>query len=427
MKYYVNYGKEKLYFDLPKGWNLISFEDRLSIPGINNPLTEIRNALDHPVGSPKIEMLAKPGMKVVILFDDLQRPTPAHLVIPEILDRLNKAGIPDSDITAICALGTHPIPSIETLKTKAGEETFLRLNGRIFSHDPHSKENVLIGKTHWGTPVEINPYVAHSDLIIGIGECMPHPSAGFGGGFKIIMPGVCSYKTTAHHHFTWMRHKNSRINILDGNPYYEDIVDAGRLSGLKFKIDFIINEKKEIIKAFAGDPFLEHKAASNFARSILTVSLPKIPDVSITAAYPMEIGVQSTKALLMASNCTKNGGIIIWVAPQREAGPILPLIQEMGSDESATSFHRRLMEGDIPDHLKPFGISYIMQVVHFKEIAQKYNVIHVTEGLAPELIRMMKFSYAADLQKAIEMAYQKRPNADIAIFPSGGSIIPDVR
>lgn len=427
MKYFLNYGKEKLYFDLPRGWNLISFEDKLSLPGLNNPLQEIRSALDHPVGSPKIEAIAKPGMKVSILFDDLQRPTPAHLIIPEVLDRLNMAGVPDRNVTAICALGTHPIPTLEALKTKIGDEAFSRLNGRIFSHNPHSNENILIGRTHRGTPIEINPYVASSDLILGIGECMPHPSSGFGGGYKIIMPGVCSYKTTANHHFTWMRHKNSRINILEGNPYYEEIVDAGRLSGLKFKIDIILNEKKEIIKVFAGDPLLEHKAASNFTRSILTVSLPKLADITITASHPLEIGVQSTKALLMASNCTRNGGTIIWVSPQKEVGPILPLIKEIGSDESPTSFHRRLIEGDIPDNLKPFGISYIMQVVHFKEISQKYNVIHVTEGLSSELVRMMKFSFAPDIQKAIEMAYQKMPNANVAIFPSGGSIIPDVR
>jgi len=426
MKYYLNYNKEKLYFSIPKGWNVISFEDRLALPGLNNPLQEIRNALDHPIGSPKIEALARSGMKVVILFDDLQRPTPAHLVIPEILDRLNMAGISDTDISALCALGTHPIPTLEALRIKVGEKVFSRLTGRIFSHDPHSPENVLIGRTKTGIPIEINPHVAFSDLIIGVGECMPHPSAGFGGGHKIIMPGVCSYKTTALHHFTWMRNKNSRISLLEGNPYYEEIVDVGQLVGLKFKIDFVINEKEEVIKIFAGDPILEHKSAANFVRSLFSVPIPKRPDITITAAHPLEIGVQSTKALLMASVCTRIGGTIIWVAPQKQAGPILPLIQEMGSPESPSNFHRRLMEGDIPEHLKPFGISYIMQVVHFKEIAEKYNVIHVTEGLSPEQVRMMKFSFAPNIQQAIEMAYLKIPYANVAIFPSGGSVIPDV-
>jgi nickel-dependent lactate racemase len=426
MKHYVNYGKEKLYFTLPKGWNLISAQDKPPISGVTDPLQEIRNALDHPIGSPRIEALARPGMEVVLLFDDLQRPTPVHLALPEILDRLNRAGIPDERITGICALGTHSAPTLEQLKNKVGEKAFSRLQGHIFSHDPHSPDNVLIGKTHRGTLVEVNPRVAFSDLIIGVGECMPHPIAGFGGGCKIIMPGVCSYRSVANHHFTWMRHRNSRVNLLDGNPFYEEIVDGGRLARFSFKLDFIINEKKEVIRAFAGDPVAEHREASQFAASLYTVSLSKLSDVTITSAFPLEIGVQSTKALTMASLCTRSGGAIIWVAPQKEAGPILPLIKEMGSPESAGDFHRRLIQGDVPDHLKSFGISYIMQVVYFKELSEKFTVVHVTEGLPPEQVKMMKCSYSPNLQEAIKQISEKMPQADIAIFPSGGNIIPEV-
>ena len=201
-----------------------------------------------------------------------------------------------------------------------GEEVFSRLQGRIFPHNPHASDNVIIGKTHRGTLVEINPHVAFSDLIIGVGECMPHPVAGFGGGCKIIMPGVCSYRSVADHHFTWMRHRNSRVNSLDGNSFYEEIVDAGRIARLSFKLDFIINEKKEVIRAFAGDPVAEHSEASKFATSLYLVPLQNLADVTITSAFPLEIGVQATKALTMAGFCTRSGGAIIWVAPQKEAG-----------------------------------------------------------------------------------------------------------
>lgn len=427
MNYYLNYEGEKIYFPLPEGWNLISAEDRPPIPGVADPIQEIKRALDHPIGSPKIEELARPGMEVVLLFDDLQRPTPAHLAMPEILDRLNRAGIPDERIWGICALGTHPIPTLEQLKKKIGEKIFSRLQGRISPHNPHASDNVIIGKTHRGTQVEVNRRVAFSDLVIGIGECMPHPTAGFGGGCKIIMPGVCSYRSVADHHFTWMRHRNSRVNLLDGNAFYEEIVDAGRLARLSFKLDIIINEKKEVIRAFAGDPVAEHREASNYAASIYAISLPKLADVTITSAFPLEVGVQATKALAMADFCTRSGGAIIWVAPQKEAGPIMPLIKEMGSSESADDFHRRLIRGDIPDHLKSFGISYIMQVVYFKELAEKFNVTHVTEGLSPEQVKMMKFSYSSNLEKAIQQVSEKMPQADVAIFPSGGNIIPEVR
>jgi nickel-dependent lactate racemase len=427
MNQYVNYEGEKKVFSIPEGWSLISSEDKPPVPGVIDPVQEIRRALDHPIGSSKIEDLARPGMEVVLLFDDLQRPTPAHLALPEILNRLNRAGIPDERITGICALGTHPIPSPEQLEMKVGKEVFSRLSGRLFAHNPHAADNVIIGKTHRGTLVEVNRHVAFADLIIGVGECMPHPIAGYGGGYKIIMPGVCSYRSVADHHFHWMRHRNSKVNLLEGNHFLEDILDAGRLSRMAFKLDLIINEKKEIIRAFAGDPAAEHREASRYAASLYTIPLSRLADVTITSAYPMEIGVQATKALTMAGFCTRSGGAIIWVAPQKQAGSILPLVQEMGSPESAGDFHRRLILGDVPEHLRSFGISYIMQVVYFKELAEKFTVVHVTEGLSEEQVRMMKFSYAPTIQDAIGQVYPKMPQADVAIFPSGGNIIPEIK
>jgi nickel-dependent lactate racemase len=427
MGYYINYGNERINFTLPRGWNPISAQDKPPVGGVRDPIQEIRQALDHPIGSTRIEELARPGMDVVLLFDDLQRPTPAHLALPEMMNRLNRAGIPDGRISGVCALGTHPTPTMEQLRKKVGEEVFSRLQGRLSAHEPRASDNVIIGRTHRGTVVEVDRYVAFADLIIGVGECMPHPIAGFGGGCKIIMPGVCSYRSVADHHFTWMRHRNSKVNFLDGNSFYEEIVDAGRIARLSFKLDLIMNERKEVIRAFAGDPVKEHREASKFATSLYLVPLQNLADVTITSAFPLEIGVQATKALVMAGSSTRSGGAIIWVAPQKEAGPIMPLVKEMGSPESAGDFHRRLIQGDIPDHLKSFGISYIMQVVYFKELAEKFSVHHVTEGLSAEQVKMMKFTYSNNLQEALDQISAKMPKADVAIFPSGGNIIPEVR
>ena len=424
---YVNYEGKRIRFNIPDGWNLISGVDKDLVPGVSDPLDEVQRALDHPIGSPKLEELARPGMQVTLIFDDLQRPTPAHLILPEIMDRLNRAGVPDERIKGVCALGTHPVYNLEQLKTKVGEDSFSRLKGRLFSHDPHGPDNVIIGKTHRGTLVEINPHVAFADLVVGIGECMPHPAAGYGGGYKILLPGVASYRTVAEHHFSWMRHHNSRVNVLDSNYFWEEIVDAGKLSRLAFKVDFVINEKRKIIRGFAGDPLEEQRAAARFAESLYLIALPRKPDVTITAAFPMEIGVQSTKALLLAGFCTRIGGTIIWVAPQRQAGPIMPLVEEMGSAETASAFHRRLIRGEVPDRLREFGISYIMQVVHFKELAEKFRVIHVTEGLTPEQVRMMHYTYCSTVQEAVDLTAEDMPTADVAVFPSGGTIIPEVR
>jgi hypothetical protein len=155
-----------------------------------------------------------------------------------------------------------------------------------------------------------------------------------------------------------------------------------------------------------------------------TVPLSKLADVTITSAFPLEVGVQATKALTMAGFCTRSGGTILWVAPQKEAGPILPLIKEMASDETAAHFHRRLIEGNVPDHLKSFGIPNIIQILYFKESAEKFSVHHVTKGLSPEQVKTMKFSYVPELQKAIGRISSEMPKADVRFFRQEGISSP---
>lgn len=427
MEHYVNYEGDRMFFTLPKGWNVISQQDKAPPSVVSDVKAEVIRALDNPIGSQKIEALAKPGMEVVLLFDDQQRPTPAYVAFPEIMRRLNGVGVPDERITAVCACGTHPNPSDEQLRAKLGDEVLARLNGRIFSHDCRSSENIIIGKTHRGSVVEVNGHVALADLVIGVGECMPHPAAGYGGGFKILMPGVSSYRAIAEHHFHLMRNGKTKVNVLDGNVFWEEIVDAGRLSRLAFKLDFIMNEKKQVIKAFAGDPEGEQREAARFAESLYLMILPHHADVTITSAAPLEIGVQATKALHMAQGCTRAGGSIVWVASQKQAGPILPLIKEMAGPKKANEVHRDFVNGIIPDHLKPFGISYIMQVVHFKEFTEKFDIHHVTEGLTAEQVGMMGMTYSNNLRTTLDTIAQRLPRADVAIFPSGGNIIPEIR
>jgi nickel-dependent lactate racemase len=115
---YINYEGDRRTFSLPKAWRVISQTDKPTVPGVADPVQEIRRALDNPIGSPRIEETARPGMEVVLLFDDLQRPTPANLALPEIMNRLNRAGVPDERISGVCALGTHPVLTLEQLNQR---------------------------------------------------------------------------------------------------------------------------------------------------------------------------------------------------------------------------------------------------------------------------------------------------------------------
>jgi nickel-dependent lactate racemase len=424
MNYYLNYSGGRIDFSVPAGWKVLSSQDCAKAPVVENPVKEVERALDNPIGTPPLEQMARPGMKVTVLFDDMQRATPANIAIPAILNRLNKVGVSDESITAICARGTHPTPSAEQIEKKVGKETLSRLKGRIHIHDAQSSENVLVGRTRRGAVVEVNRYVAEADLVIGIGTCMPHPYAGYSGGCKIVMPGVSSYRSIGEHHYTWLRNKNSSLNTLDGNPFYEELVEVARLGGLAFKLDFVLNEANQVVRAFAGDPVEEHHSAAQYSTEIFKVTLPKQADIVITSASPLEIGVQATKSLLNSRVAVKTGGIIIWAAAQKQAGPLMSLIEQMAAAKSANEYHQRLLRGDIPDPIKPFGISFFMLGVPFKEISEQFEIIHVTEGLTKEQVELMNFSYAATLDDAIQQAYKRMPEAEVTILPSGGMIIP---
>jgi nickel-dependent lactate racemase len=426
MGYYLNYDGGRIDFSLPSGWNVVSSQDCAKVPLVPDVVQEIERALDNPVGTPPLEKLARPGMKVAVLFDDVQRATPADLSFPLILDRLNKAGVPDDKITAISARGTHPKLTPEQIEKKVGKEALARLYGRIHDHDSLSSENVLIGKTSRGTVVEINRHVAEADLVIGIGTCMPHPLSGFGGGCKIMMPGVCSYRTVGDHHHTWLRTKSCKLSVLDGNPWYEETVEIARLGGLSFKLDFLLNETNKVIRAFAGDPVEEHREASKHAMSLYLLPIPKQADIVIVSASPLEMGVQSTKSLLNARLAAHLGSTIIWAAPQKQTGPLMTLVEQMATTHSATEYHRKLLRGDIPDSIKGNGISFFMLGVLFMELAEQYSVIHVTEGLSREQVKLMNFGYAPSLDQAIQQVYKQTPKADVTILPSGGTAIPSV-
>jgi lactate racemase len=423
-QHYLNYEGGRINFHLPPSWNVICDQDVRPAPVVSDVKKEIRRALDNPTGSPSIEACTEPAKQVALLFDDLQRPTPAHLALPEIMNRLNKAGVPDRRISAVCAMGTHPILNTEQLRTKVGDEVMSRLRDRVTCHDPKSPENVVVGRTEDGATIEINRVAAYADLVIGVGQCMPHPGAGYSGGFKIIMPGISSYKTVAEHHLSITGRNGLTGNRLDGNQFWERIVEAGRMTRLTFKIDFIINEKGQVIRAYAGDPEAEQREAARFAESLYSVDVPGLPDITITSAAPLEIGVQATKALAMAAGATQPGGTIVWVASQKEAGPILPLIREMASPLSGAEVREKFARGDIPDHLRQFGVSYIMQIIEFKELVRKFRVIHVTEGLTREQVEMMGMTYSNSLQSALDSLAGTVHRADVAIFPSGGNMIP---
>ena len=248
------YGDEELEIDFPESWDVtICRMKGHDAPPLSD--AQIKKAFASPIGTRTIKELAKGKKEVAILFDDLSRPTPSAMLIPYILEELAEAGIPDDNIRFIAAIGAHGTMNGIDFRKKLGDDVMSRF--LVYNHNPYENCTPL-GVSKYGTPIEVNSEFVACDLKIGIGAIVPHPY-GFGGGCKVILPGVASMQTIASNHNRLVFDPSVAIGKLRENVILEDIIEAARMARLDVKVDAIVNLKREVTTLFVGDPVEEHR------------------------------------------------------------------------------------------------------------------------------------------------------------------------
>ena len=60
----------------------------------------VQDALEHPIGTPRLCDMAAGKKKIVVISSDHTRPVPSHIMMPLILAEIRK-GNPDADITIL--------------------------------------------------------------------------------------------------------------------------------------------------------------------------------------------------------------------------------------------------------------------------------------------------------------------------------------
>ncbi|MCX5995859.1 MAG: lactate racemase domain-containing protein, partial [Chloroflexi bacterium] len=215
-----------------------------------------REAFAKPIGTKRIRELARGKKEVAIIFDDMSRPTRVAEIVPYVLEELKAAGVKDESIRFIAAVGAHGALTRLDFAKKLGEEALCRFP--VYNHNPYENCTYL-GETSNGTPVAVNAEVMNCDFKIGIGSLLPHPLTGFGGGGKIILPGVASIDTMAAHHrdlilklLTQGRDPGIGIATFESNLLRLDIEEAARMAGLDVKIDTVLNGRGQTTAVFVG-------------------------------------------------------------------------------------------------------------------------------------------------------------------------------
>ncbi len=324
------YGEEELALHFPDQWDV----RECKMAGHDTPALsddQLREQLANPYGTEPLHKLAKGKKKIVILFDDLTRPAPTGRILPFVLDELEEAGIQDDQIRLVGAFANHIAMNLEHFAKKLGADAVRRF--RVYNHNPY-EHLVDIGETSRGTPLLVNREVMECDLKIGIGGLIPHGGAGFGGGAKLVFPGVMGIESVACNH--GRRRKKSTaetgmLGIVEGNETRADIEEAARKVGLDFKIDLLINNRRDIIGVYGGDFIKQHRAGAERAREVYATPVPRNLDIVVTNTYPIEN--QATKGAWPARLCLKDeGGVAVIITHSPEGQASHYLTGRFGSD-----------------------------------------------------------------------------------------------
>jgi lactate racemase len=243
----------------------------------------LAEAMRQPIDSKPLRELAAGARTAVIAVDDITRPTPVHAVLPLLLAELSS--IPTENIRILVALGAHrPMVRVE-LERKLGAAIVDELD--IEQHHPY--ENLVsLGASSRGTPVWLNRHYCEADLKIAVGGVMPHPYMGFGGGAKLVVPGLAGIETLQ------ANHQPAVTGISGGlaNPDVDarrEVEEIALESGLAFSCNVVINAQRQIAGLYCGHPVSAHRAAVGFAREVYATTTPGAPyDIVCLNAWPKD-------------------------------------------------------------------------------------------------------------------------------------------
>ncbi len=396
----IPYGEGRVSCELP--------DDRLSgvlVPKLHEFIPEksgeelIRDAMEHPVGSPPLRELAKGKKRVVIIASDHTRPVPSRLIIPEMLRQIRE-GSPEAEITILVATGCHRPTRRDELIRKFGEEIVGR--ERIVIHDCDDKDGLVsAGTLPSGGELVLNRLAVECDLLAAEGFIEPHFFAGFSGGRKSVLPGIASRSTVLYNHNSaFIASPEARTGNLVGNPIHEDMVYAARRAKLAFIVNVAVNSEKKVIFASAGDMEKAHEEGCRFLNGLCRISAPEA-DIVITSngGYPLDQNIyQAVKGMTAAEALVKKGGVIIMLARAEDGH---------GGDSFRRTFRdqpdlQAMMNGFLatpPD--KTIVDQWQSQI--FARVLMKAAVIFVSDA-PDELVRQFHMIPAGSIEEAAAAA-----------------------
>lgn len=390
------------------------------VKSVNDQSIAITEALENPYNSTSLKKIVGNNDKVAIIFSDITRATPYHIILPALLNELK--GIPKDNICFYCANGTHRFATNQELINILGE-TIVK-NYEIVQNDSNNPElHEYIGTTISGNEVFLNKKILKCNLKILTGFIEPHFFAGFSGGGKALVPGLAYVNTIKFNHsISHLSLENVNWGITYGNPVWEEIMEAAEFVPGLFLLNITLNRDKEITNVFAGDLRTAHSAGCQFVKNSAMVPVDSLYDIVITSnsGYPLDLNIyQTVKGMSAASQIVKEGGSIIMAAECWDGTPpksdYETILTSVKSAKDLMKFVK-LNESTLKD---------TWQIYYQALIQQKADVYMFSDQLDAETIKRALFNPVTDISKLTdELVKRIGPHAKICILPEGPQTIP---
>ncbi len=417
---HIPYGKDGIQYDVPEEAEvLLSHIGDLHSSKSEDEL--VIEAMEKPYGGVDLKELASKAKTAAIICSDHTRPVPSKHIIPFMLKDMRE-GNPDIDIKLIIATGFHRPTTREELVNKFGED--IVNEETIIIHDAQDDaSNVDIGVLPSGAHLVIDKAAVDADLIVSEGFIEPHFFAGFSGGRKSILPGICSRTTVLGNHCSaFIDDEHSRTGVLDGNPIHKDMVAAAEMAGLKYIVNTVIDLDKHVAAAFAGDPFEAHKEGCEFLSQYCKVKPEEKGDIVVTTngGYPLDQNVyQSVKGLTAAEAAAKDDGVLIICSACNDGSGGDSFYEALKNCESAAALQESILKV-AQDATEADQWEY--QIM--SRMLMNHKIIFVSVPEMKDMLEEMKLGYAPTLEAALEMAKaEKGEDAHTVFIPDGVSVI----
>jgi lactate racemase len=382
----------------------------------------VQEAMKNPIESPLLKELSRGKKTATIIISDHTRPVPSRQIIPFMLEEL-RLGNPQIEITLLVATGLHRGTTRSELVHKLGEEIVTR--EKIVVHDCNNKDaNREIGILPSGARLVINKLAIETDLLLAEGFIEPHFFAGYSGGGKSVLPGVSDRITVLENHCSsFIDNPNARAGILTGNPIQTDITAAVKLSKLAYIVNVVINSKKEVVAAFAGDALAAHREGCEFLRTYCHAqAAPADIVITTNGGVPLDQNIyQCVKGLTAAEATAKPGAVLIICAECRDGVGGDDFYNSLNQCENAHSLYDQIMqtpqERTIPDQ---------WQTQILARVLKSHRVIFVTRPELQKTLLEMKLDYAPTIEEALVTAkgyFNTEPA--MTVIPNGVSLVID--